>query len=255
MISVPILTGDQVFGVLVLFAHEENFFDAEEVQLLRQLTGDVARALESMENAQRVLEYDARMKRGLQATVEAIASALESRDPYTAGHQKRVADLAVAIAREMGLPENDLVGIHFGALIHDLGKIQVPSEILAKPGKLSKLEFELIKTHPQAGYDIIKGIEFPWPVAAMVHQHHERIDGSGYPQGLRGEQIALEALILAVADVVEAMASHRPYRPGLGIERALDEIQAKRGQWYCEEAVDACTRFFREKGFRLTSPA
>jgi PAS domain S-box-containing protein/putative nucleotidyltransferase with HDIG domain len=251
MISLPLLSADRVFGVLVLFAHEAKFFDAEEVKLLRQLTGDVTRALESLENAERIKEYDLRIRRGLQATVEAIASALESRDPYTAGHQKRVADLAVAIAREMGLPESELVGIRFGALIHDLGKIQVPSEILSKPGKLSKLEFELIKTHPQAGYDIIKGIEFPWPVAAMVHQHHERIDGSGYPQGLKGEAIALEARILAVADVVEAMASHRPYRPGLGIDRALSEIQSKRGQWFCEKTVDACTRLFREKGFRL----
>lgn len=251
MISVPMLLGDQVLGVLVLFAREKHFFDAKEIRLLTQLTGDVARAVESLENAERVREYESRMRRGLQATVEAMASALESRDPYTAGHQKRVADLAVAIGREMGLSEESLVGLRFGALIHDLGKIQVPSEILAKPGKLTKLEFELIKTHPQAGYDIIKGIEFPWPIAAMVHQHHERMDGSGYPQGLRGDEIALEARILAVADVVEAMASHRPYRPGLGIEKALAEIQGKRGQAFCEEAVDACVRLFREKGFHL----
>jgi HD-GYP domain-containing protein (c-di-GMP phosphodiesterase class II) len=151
----------------------------------------------------------------------------------------------------MGLPEPMLQGLHFGALIHDLGKVQVPAEILSKPTKLTKLEFELIKVHPQAGYDIIKNIEFPWPVAAMVHQHHERLDGSGYPQGLKGDAIALEARILAVADVVEAMASHRPYRAGLGIDAALKEIEAKRGIWFEPAAVDACLRLFREKRFSL----
>jgi len=135
--------------------------------------------------------------------------------------QRRVADLASTIAREMALPARMIEGIHFGALIHDLGKVQVPTELLSKPTRLSKLEMELIKTHAQAGYDIVKGIRFPWPVAEMVHQHHERLDGTGYPQGLSGEAIALEARIIAVADVVEAMASHRPYRPGLGVDKAL----------------------------------
>lgn len=153
----------------------------------------------------------------------------------------------------MGLPEPQLEGVHFGALIHDLGKVQIPAEILSKPARLSKLEYELIKTHPQAGCEIVKGIEFPWPVAEMVHQHHERLDGTGYPQGLKGDAIALEARILAVADVVEAMASHRPYRPGLGIEAGLQEIERKRGTSFDPGVVDTCLRLFREKGYRLDS--
>jgi len=185
------------------------------------------------------------------ATVEAIAATVETRDPYTAGHQRRVAELAAAIAREMGLPAKTVEGIHFGALVHDLGKMQVPAELLSKPTRLTKIEFELIKTHPQAGYEIVKDIKFPWPVADMVHQHHERLDGSGYPQGLKGDAIALEARILAVADVFEAMSSHRPYRPSLGFESALKEIQDKRGIWYEAVAVDACVRLFREKNFVL----
>jgi PAS domain S-box-containing protein/putative nucleotidyltransferase with HDIG domain len=191
------------------------------------------------------------LRGALIATVEAIAATVETRDPYTAGHQSRVADLATAIALEMGLSPELAQGIHFGAQIHDLGKMQVPAELLAKPTRLTKLEFELIKTHPQAGYEIVKDIKFPWRVAEIVHQHHERLDGSGYPQGLKGDAIALEARIVAVADVVEAMASHRPYRPGLGIEVALKEIQDKRGRWFHPAAVDACVRLFREKGYRL----
>ncbi|HYJ40581.1 MAG TPA: HD domain-containing phosphohydrolase [Steroidobacteraceae bacterium] len=187
----------------------------------------------------------------LVATVEAIAATVEARDPYTAGHQRGVAVLAEAIAREMGLSAAVADGVRFGALLHDLGKVQVPAEILSKPTKLSKPEFELIKTHPQAGYDIVKGIKFPWPVAEMILQHHERIDGSGYPQGLKGDQITLGARILAVADVMEAMASHRPYRAGRGIDAALEELQGKRGRWFDPAAVDACVRLFREKGFRL----
>ena len=178
---------------------------------------------------------------------------MESRDPHTAGHQRRVAELSTAIAREMGLASQALEGIHFGALIHDLGKIQVPAEILAKPTRLSKLEFELIKAHPQAGYDILKGIEFPWPVAQMVLQHHERLDGTGYPNGAKDGDIALEARILAVADVVEAMSSHRPYRPALGIDAALAEIIQQRGKLYDSDVVDACVRLFKEK--RVAFPA
>jgi PAS domain S-box-containing protein/putative nucleotidyltransferase with HDIG domain len=187
----------------------------------------------------------------LVATVEAITATVEARDPYTAGHQRGVALLAEAIAREMGLSATVADGVRFGALLHDLGKVQVPAEILSKPTKLSKPEFELIKTHPQAGYDIVKGIKFPWPVAEMILQHHERIDGSGYPQGLKGDEISLGARILAVADVMEAMASHRPYRAGRGIDQALEELRDKRGLWFDPAAVDACVRLFREKGFKL----
>jgi PAS domain S-box-containing protein/putative nucleotidyltransferase with HDIG domain len=194
---------------------------------------------------------DETLHEALTSTIEAIAATIETRDPYTAGHQRSVADLAAAIAREMGLSAEVIEGIQFGALIHDLGKIQVPAELLTKPTRLSKLEMDLIRTHCQAGYEIVKGIKFPWPVAEMVHEHHERIDGTGYPQGLSGDAIALEARIIAVADTVEAMASHRPYRPGLGIDRALKEIQDRRGSWFEPAVVDACVCLFREKGYEM----
>jgi PAS domain S-box-containing protein len=238
-------------GALCIGAAEASAFDDEELSLLEELANDLSYGIASLRAHEERRGAGAKLRRSLEATIEVIAATMETRDPYTAGHQRRVADLARAIGREMGLAEAALEGIHFGALIHDLGKIQVPAEILAKPTRLSKLEFDLIKTHPQAGYDIIKGIEFPWPVADLVHQHHERLDGSGYPQGLKGEAIALEARILAVADVVEAMASHRPYRAGRGIDAALAEIEAKRGIWFDEKVVDACLCLFREARFTL----
>jgi HD-GYP domain-containing protein (c-di-GMP phosphodiesterase class II) len=185
----------------------------------------------------------------LEETLQAISATVEMRDPYTAGHQRRVAHLATAIAREMGLPEEQIHGIHLAGIVHDLGKIRVPAEILSKPGLLADIEFGLIKIHPQAGYDILKGIEFPWPIAQAVRQHHERMDGSGYPQGLNAGQILLEAKILAVADAVEAMSSHRPYRPSLGLDTALEEIARQRGVLYDPAAVDSCIILFRAKGF------
>jgi PAS domain S-box-containing protein len=248
--------GSSAPGVLNLCSRDKEIFTPEVRALVLEMADDITYALEMLDTERHrrlaesaLLDNQAKLRRALVATVEAITATVEARDPYTAGHQRRVSDLAQAIAREMGLEEPALEGIHFGAQIHDLGKIQVPAEILAKPTRLSKLEFELIKTHPQAGYDIVKGIEFPWPVADMVRQHHERLDGSGYPQGLKGEAIALEARILAVADVVEAMASHRPYRASLGLDAALKEIEAKRGIWFDDKVVDACLRLFREKGF------
>lgn len=205
---------------------------------------------------QKVLERTAtlqetmnRLRKALDGVIRVIASTVEIRDPYTAGHQRRVADCARAIATEMGSPKNQIEGIRLAGVIHDLGKIAVPKEILTKPTRLSKIEYELIKTHPQIGYEILQGIEFPWPIAEMVRQHHERIDGSGYPLGLSEKDILLEAKVLAVADVVEAMASHRPYRPGLGIERALQELSDNRKILYDPGAVDACVRLFRERGY------
>ena len=192
-----------------------------------------------------------KLRRSLEASIEAIAATVEMRDPYTAGHERRVALLAAAIATEMALPPFMVEGIRFGGMIHDLGKIQVPAEILSKPTRISPLEFELIKGHAQAGYEILKGIDFPWPVAEMARQHHERLDGSGYPQGLKGEEILLEARVLAVADTVEAMASHRPYRAGLGIDKALAEIERGRGSGYDPLVADACLRLFRDKGYKL----
>jgi putative nucleotidyltransferase with HDIG domain len=166
-----------------------------------------------------------------------------------------VAELAVAIAGEMGLDESRIQGQSLGSLIHDIGKIYIPAEILNRPGRLSAAEFEMIKSHPQVGYDIIRGVEFPWPVAEMILQHHERLDGSGYPHGLRGDEICAEARILAVADVVEAMSSHRPYRPGLGLPEAVSEIRRGRGARYDAAAVDACLRLIEQKGFQFEESA
>jgi len=187
----------------------------------------------------------------LDDTVQAISIMVEMRDPYTAGHENRVAELSVAIAGEMGLPDEQIHSIHLGGMIHDLGKIQIPAEILSMPRRLTENEYNLVKGHPQAGYDILKDIDFPWPIAQMVLQHHERIDGSGYPQGLKGEAILLEARILCVADVVEAMSSHRPYRPGMGIEVALNEIKKNRGNLYDAKVVDACLKLFGEGRFKF----
>jgi PAS domain S-box-containing protein/putative nucleotidyltransferase with HDIG domain len=183
------------------------------------------------------------------ATVNTLASTVEMRDPYTAGHQRRVTILACAMAEEMDLAEEQFDGLRMAGLIHDIGKISVPVEILNKPGRLSETEFNIIRTHSRSGYNILKEIDFPWPVAQIILQHHERLDGSGYPQGLTDGGIMLEAKILAVADVVEAMASHRPYRPALGIEVALEEITKNRGILYEPEMVDVCTKLFTEKGF------
>jgi putative nucleotidyltransferase with HDIG domain len=183
-----------------------------------------------------------------------LAATVERRDPYTAGHQRRVAELAAAIARTLGLNPEQIGGLHFAATIHDIGKIYVPAEILARPGRLSRTELELVKTHAQVGFEIVKDVEFPWQVADMIRQHHERMDGSGYPQGLKGASILLESRILAVADVVEAMSSHRPYRPGLGIDAALNQVKLEAGTKLDAQVVAACERVFREQGFAF-SPA
>jgi PAS domain S-box-containing protein len=192
-----------------------------------------------------------KLKKALRATVQSISLTLEMKDPYTSGHQQRVADLARSIAAEMGLSADQQDFIHTASAIHDIGKISIPSAILSKPTNLTDLEFRLIKTHSQSGYDILKDIEFPWPVADVVLQHHERMNGSGYPQGLKGDDISLEARILAIADVVEAIAFHRPYRPSLGINSALEEISRNKGILYDADAVDACLKLFQEKNYSL----
>ncbi len=192
-----------------------------------------------------------KLRTAMESIVEALVLAIEKKDPYTSGHQKRVATFAGAIAKEMGLPQDQIDGVRMAAMIHDIGKNAIPGQILSKPAELTKLEMGMIKEHPQIGYDILKGIEFPWPVAQMVLQHHERIDGSGYPQGLLGDAIYLAAKILGVADVVEAMASHRPYRASLGLERAMEEISKNSGILYDPDVVDAGLRLFREKGFEF----
>ena len=192
-----------------------------------------------------------RLRQSLEETINALATAVEMRDPYTAGHQHRVTSLATAIAEEMGLSKEKIEGIRMAGVIHDVGKIRVPAEILSWPGQLTEIDFNLIKTHPQVGYDILKRIELPHQVTKIMLQHHERMDGSGYPEGLKGKKILIEAQVLAVADVVEAMASHRPYRAALGIEKALEEISKNKGVLYDAKAVDACLKLFNEKDFKF----
>ena len=199
---------------------------------------------ERIQAEEKLWESRENLRRALESTVRAIALMVETRDPYTAGHQRRVSDLARAIAQETGITPDGVDSIRIAGMIHDIGKISVPAEILSKPVRLTKIEINLIRIHPQAGFDILKDIEFPWAIGQIILQHHERMDGTGYPLGLRGDQVCFEARILAVADVVEAMASHRPYRPGLGLESALNEISANQGTLYDERVVEACLSVF-----------
>ncbi len=252
-LALPLLDGKKVIGAMSIHASEADAFDDAEVLLLQELAEDISygiTTLRTREERDRVVHahehHEVILRKSLEDSIQAIAATVEMRDPYTSGHQKRVAELAMALAREMGLSEEQIHGLHLAGVVHDLGKISVPAEILAKPGKLTPIEFMLIQGHAQAGYEILKDIEFPWPIATIVWQHHERFDGSGYPRGLKGEDILLESRIMAVADVVEAMASHRPYRPTLGIDVALQEIERGRGIKYDPAVADACLKLFRE---------
>jgi PAS domain S-box-containing protein len=248
-VVLPLKDASGVFAALTIDSGETGAFDTDELKLLQELADDLAFGIRSLRDRRAHETLDQRWRTSLEATVGAIANTVEMRDPYTSGHQQRVARLAVAMAREMALPDHRIQGLYLAGIIHDVGKINIPSEILNKPGKISKLEYQLIQGHAEAGYDIVKGVDFPWPIADMVRQHHERLDGSGYPQGLKGEAILLEARIISVADVVEAMMSHRPYRPALGIDAALAEIENGKGGLYDPEAVDACVALFRQQGF------
>ncbi len=192
-----------------------------------------------------------KLRTALNATIKALSFTVEQRDPYTAGHQRRVSQLACAIADEMGLPGDQIEGLKMAGIVHDIGKIHIPTEILSRPGKLTKDEFNIVRSHAQVGYEILEGIEVPWPVADIVHHHHEHMDGSGYPMGLSNGDILMEARILCVSDVVEAMASHRPYRPALGMDTALGEISRSKGVHYDSAVVDACLMVIREKGFEF----
>ena len=198
-----------------------------------------------------VIDYSAhkQAERAMQQAIEALAGTVELRDPYTAGHQRRVSRLACAIAHKLGMPESQIAGLQLASAVHDIGKVLVPAEILTKPGKLTDIEYQMIQQHAKAGYDILKGVEFPWPVAQIILQHHERLDGSGYPRGLARDAILQEAKVLAVADVLDAMMTRRPYREGLGLEAALREIETGKGKLYDPAAVDACVLLFRQKAF------
>ncbi|MEY3288653.1 MAG: hypothetical protein RLZZ419_895 [Pseudomonadota bacterium] len=250
----PLWINHRIIGSLAIYATEA--FTADERVLLEQLAHDLAFGIETLRTrgerdrlAEDQQQHARLLQKSLEQSIQAIIDTVEKRDPYISGHQHRVGVLSASIAQEMGLAEEQVHGIRLAAAVHDLGKIQVPAEILSKPGKLSDIELMLIKTHPQAGYDILKDVDFPWPIATMVWQHHERMDGSGYPQGLKGDEILLESRILAVADVIEAMASHRPYRASLGIEVALAEIERGRGSAYDPMVVDICLKLFREGRF------
>lgn len=259
-VALPLVCDHLVLGAFTLYAPEPNAFMPEEVGLLEELAKDMAFGIVTLrtraERDRIVLEqqqHAEQLRQSLEDSVRAIAATVEARDPYTSGHQSRVGQLAVAISKTIGLAAEMQHGIWLAAIVHDLGKISVPAEILSKPGRLTDVELMLVRQHVQRGYDILKDIKFPWPLAKIVLQHHERMDGSGYPQALPGGQILLESRILAVADVVESMVSHRPYRPALGVEAALAEIARGRGTLYDAQVVDACLSVFREQKFVFSS--
>jgi len=254
------------FGVLTIVSKEMEAEDKlkkhhdlletivkERTAELTKLNRQLKREIEERKLTQKKLSYSyLQLQQNLDEIVKAMSLTLEERDPYTAGHQRRTTDLSLAIAREMGLSEHETKGLQMAGLIHDMGKISVPGEILSKPGRLNDAELQLIKRHPRVAYDILNQIDFPWPVDQIVLQHHEKLDGSGYPQGLSGDEILLESKILCVADVVETMETHRPYRPSLGREAALEEISKNKGVLYDPVVVDACLRLFRETDFQYS---
>ena len=251
--------GDAIAGGASDFIQKP--FDIKELlirlkRVLRERTmrGELSQSLRREQGLRRDLDETLHEVRHiLEGVIHTISSMVEIRDPYTSGHQIRVANLAGAIARRLGLPDNQVIGIRMAGAIHDLGKIAVPSEILTKPSRLSEMEFNILKTHPRVGRDIPRKVNFPWPIAEIIYQHHERMDGSGYPQGIKGDEILIEARIMAVADVVESMSNHRPYRPSLGIETALEEITKNRGTSYDPDVVDACLEVVRDGEFRFST--
>jgi putative nucleotidyltransferase with HDIG domain len=248
---IPIISRGSVVGVLNLYLADGHVRDPKEEEFLRTVTDLLSGILVHRQTQQHLEAALSRVRQTLGTVVQAMGTTLETRDPYTAGHQRRVADLARAIATEMGLSADQIDAVRTAATIHDIGKISVPAELLCKPTRLSATEFELIKLHSKVGYDILKGIDFVWPIAQIVLQHHERLDGSGYPAGLRGEHILLESRIIAVADVVEAMSTHRPYRAAVGLDGALAEITKNKGVTFDASAVEACVKLFTQKGFKL----
>lgn len=245
----PLCSEGETLGTFSIYSSSPSAFDDDEIALLTELGNDLAYGIRSLRTRLGREEGLRHIQETMEATIQALANTLEFRDPYTAGHQRRVAQLAREIARDLGLEEDRIRGLYLASVVHDIGKVRVPAEVLIRPGRLSQLEFDIVMTHVEAGYDILKAIDFPWPIAQIVRQHHERMDGSGYPLGVGSEALLLEARILSVADVVEAISSFRPYRPALGIERGLQEIEAGRDRLFDSEVVDACIRVIREKGF------
>jgi PAS domain S-box-containing protein/putative nucleotidyltransferase with HDIG domain len=251
-LGVPLRVKDEVIGALVVQNYQDPAsYTRKDLEILEFVSEQVATAIERKRADEEVNKSIQRLKKTSTSIIFTMAKILELRDPYTAGHQQRVARLACAIAREMGLSEEQVDGIFMAALIHDIGKIYVPAEILNRPAKLNDTEMDLVRTHPSIGYDIVKTIDFSQPVGRIVMQHHERIDGSGYPNAVNGRDIILEARILAVADVVEAMASHRPYRPAFSIDEVLTEIDGYRETLYDAGVVDACLKIFKDDDFKF----
>ena len=227
---VPLVSSGKVLGVINLYVKEGHRRDEREEEFLHTIAGMLAGIIERKKAEEELKQSHEQLKKSFEGIIKTISTTCEMRDPYTAGHQQRVAQLVVSIAEGLHLSDNQKEGLRVAALVHDIGKMSIPAEILSKPGKLTSIEYALIKMHVQSSYDILQGIEFPWPVAQIVYQHHERMDGSGYPNALSGKDIIREARVLAVADIVEAMVSHRPYRPALCIEKALVEISENRGK-------------------------
>lgn len=246
-ISCPIMDGDShPFGCLVVYSKVPSAFQQPEIQLFDSLAKEIGFGLRSIDRQKKLDDeihekelIQERLASALRATIEAMSRTMEWRDPYTAGHQKRVASISTAIARKMGLDNDSVQALYMAGMVHDIGKVAVPSEILTKPSHLTELEMQMVQGHVESGYQILKDIPFPWPIAEMVRQHHERLDGSGYPRGLKGDEISLQARILAVADTIEAMATHRPYRPARGLSAAMDEIRAEAGVKLDSKVVDA----------------
>ncbi|MBA7538555.1 Protein-glutamate methylesterase/protein-glutamine glutaminase [subsurface metagenome] len=230
---------------------EEGPFLKEERNLINVVAERLGNLIEGKQSEMKLQQSYQKLQKTMEDTISTIGKIAETRDPYTAGHQKNVSQIATFIAQEMKLPKDKIKGVRIASLVHDIGKISLPAEILNKPTKLSKIEFSLIKDHSQVGHDVLKSIDFPWPVARIVLQHHERLNGSGYPNKLKGDKILLESRIIGVADVVEAMSSHRPYRPALGIDAALEEISQNIDILYDPEVVDTCLKLFKEKEFKF----
>lgn len=250
-ILIPLRHNDCIIGLINIFSDQEDSFSEHEKNILLKVASNLSTDTQGLKLEIQLEDTMKQLQRALYETIDAITLMSEIKDPYTSGHQKKVALIASAVATELGLSKDEIDGIYVAGLLHDVGKISVPNDILSKPGKLNEGEFIIIKNHPVISYNILEHIEFPWPVADIVNQHHERIDGSGYPDGIRGEEMSVGARILSVADVVEAMTAHRPYRPALGLKKALSEIKRNRGILYDQEIVEACIKLFREKKIKF----
>jgi putative nucleotidyltransferase with HDIG domain len=250
-VIIPLKYNNDIVGLLSVFSSLDESFKGSELKALQEISKIISTDTRRLKLEMELKNTLGQLQRTLYETIDAITLMSEIKDPYTSGHQKKVALIASAISDELGLPKDIIDGIYISGLLHDVGKISVPNDILAKPGGLNEGEFFIVKKHPEVSYAILKNIEFPWPVAQIVIQHHERIDGSGYPKGIISKNICIEAKILSVADVVEAMTAHRPYRPALGLKKATSEIIENKNKLYDKKIVEACIKVIEEKKIEL----